>query len=237
MHGQPGVDFPETKAVVDLICGMDAGVSWVEDVTDDEIIITAPKDRQQRQIHVDPGERLDLVWTGPEELRALPAEVVAVETSGEPCWRLRATGPAGRGQRRAAVRATMQLRVRITKGTGHLDGVTVDVSEGGSRCILDAAPEPVTGEKDAATGPSDEASAAAPAQPVELTVGDVIEVAVSGSDGESIEAKAEVIRRHSRQDAKSEVSIRFIGLSEYQEDSIRRWVFAQLRDMRQRGLL
>ena len=55
--------------------------------------------------------------------------------------------------------------------------------------------------------------------------------------GQRLTAQAEVIRRHPREDAHTELSIRFIGLGERREDAIRRYVFAEMRDLRTRGLI
>jgi len=48
---------------------------------------------------------------------------------------------------------------------------------------------------------------------------------------------SEISRRHPRDDARTELSLRFIGLPEHAQDDLRRLVFARLRDLRQRGLL
>lgn len=69
-----------------------------------------------------------------------------------------------------------------------------------------------------------------------LDVGDVVRVSALLPDL-VITCLAEVTRRHPREDARMEVSLRFIGLPERQQDLVRRRVFARLRDLRRRGLL
>lgn len=226
MAGEPGVDHPEVMAVVDVLAADrgDALMSWVESVSDGELVLTAGKDRSQRTVRMDVGERLELIWKGPEELRALPAELVAVETgSGEATWRVRPTGRASRGQRRAAVRAPIGFHAEVTLGRTPCEGVTVDVSEGGMRLLLDPA----------APAGDDEPAAVSSA----VEVGTVLPAAVDLASGRRVTCQAEVVRRHHREDARVELSMRFIGLAEPQQDAIRRDVFAALRDLRSRGLI
>jgi PilZ domain len=242
--GEPGVDYPENKAVVDVVATSrsDVLMSWVEEVRDDELIITAPRDRSQRRASLENGERLELVWKGPDELRALPAELVGVDDAAEPRWHVRSTGPAVRGQRRAAVRAPMVLAVQIVRGSERLEGRTVDLSEGGVRCIFDGPAERQVGAgqvgagKTAGEPPTADAEAQESETPQRLQVGDVVQV-LTGWDGEEVSSRGEVVRRYPRQDGREEVSIRFIGLPQYVEDSIRRRVFTTLRELRLRGLM
>jgi hypothetical protein len=238
--GEPGVDYPEDKTVVDVIASSrtDALMSWVEEVRADELVVTVPRDRSQRPVNLETGERVEMVWKGPEDLRALPVELVAVEKGQEPSWRLRPVGPAGRGQRRAAVRTPIVLSVQIVKGELALSGVTTDLSEGGLRCLLEQ-PEQPSGDSAGQAGPADPAKTAdavKAAAPAGFGSGDVVEVSAS-LDGTALTCQAEVVRRHHRNDARTELSLRFIGLSEFLQDVIRRHVFATLRDLRLRGLV
>jgi c-di-GMP-binding flagellar brake protein YcgR len=181
---------------------------------------------------------VELIWKGPEELRALPAELVAVEKAPEPRWRLRRVGPANRGQRRAAVRTPITLSVQIAKSGLALSGVTIDLSEGGMKCVLERPQRPASdgagrsGRAESGnTGEAVKADAAA-----DFGSGDVVAVSAS-LGGSAFTCQAEVVRRHHREDARTELSLRFIGLSEFQQDVIRRHVFATLRDLRLRGLV
>jgi hypothetical protein len=72
---------------------------------------------------------------------------------------------------------------------------------------------------------------------VELPLGQQVEVSLALEDGEPVRAKAEVVRRHPRTDRRVEVSIRFVGLPERDEDRIRARVFTELRVLRSRGAL
>ncbi len=218
MAGEPGVDHPEAMAVVDVLAASrgDAVMSFVQAANGSELVLTVGLDRAQRRVRLEPGERLELVWKGPEELRSLPAELVSVDTSGaEPTWTVTAVGQASRGQRRAAVRAPLDFRAEIVLDKAPFEGVTVDISEGGMRCLIDGAGHDRGGVPE---------------------VGTVVPVTVHLENGR-VRCQAEVVRRHHRDDRRAEVSMRFIGLPEPDQDTIRRNVFAGLRDLRSRGLI
>ncbi|MBN1094025.1 PilZ domain-containing protein [Blastococcus sp. TML/M2B] len=238
MLGEPGVDFPEEKTVLDVVATSrgDVLVSWVEEVRDDELIVSIPKDRAQRGVPMHNGERLELIWRGPEELRALPVELIDTQSAAGPCLRLRAVGPAGRGQRRAAVRAPLVLPIQVSRPTHSLRGNTLDLSEGGLRCLLHPAnAEDHTSAVDAPPneGPREDARDGASGL---LEVGQVVDLTIGEADDE-LRGRGEVVRRHPRNDKLQEVSVRFIGLPVHLEDAIRRRVFANLREMRMRGLM
>ena len=205
------------------------------------------------------GEYLQLVWKGPEGLRALPAELTEVLPGEEPRWLVRPMGPATRGQRRNAVRAPMSLSVEVVSGRTQLIGETIDVSEGGLHCLFQ--PDGGTSTREhhatataAAAGAAGDGAAeneqttageggaeAAPAGGsgrVELTSGTQLEVTMSlGGREQPVRSKAEVVRVHPRTDRRIEVSLRFLDLPEREEDRIRARVFTELRVLRSRGLL
>jgi hypothetical protein len=246
MTGEPGVDYPEEKMPIDVRAQSrgDNLLSFVESTENGELILAVGEDRQRRPVRLEPGEHLELMWRGPDELRSVPAELIAVENGNRPTWRVRTIGPAARGQRRAAVRAPMDFPVTLAQGARTLTGVSVDLSEGGLRCLLDegqddrrttsaaAAPSPADGQT-AAGG--DVAVTVATEQL--LQVGSIQQVTVRLDDRDYVTAKGEVVRHFPRADKREEVSIRFIGLPEKMEDLIRARVFARLRDLRARGIL
>ena len=167
----------------------------------------------------------------------MPAELVGTEDHGEPCWRLRPTGPASRGQRRAAVRAPLDFQVRATAGRTELAGVTLDISEGGFRGVfqppVDEPSSSAVGGPAAVDGsPTDEVSVV----DMLFGIGAVLDVTVD-LQTEELRTQAEVMRRHAREDGLRELSIRFIGMSEHKQDRVRARVFAGLRELRARGLL
>lgn len=238
--GVPGFDHPEERAVVELLLA-DRGevlISWVERVEDEEVVVTAGRDRAQRSVRLDPGDRVEVVWKDTSELRSLPTRFdAAAGSGGETVWHLTPTGPAVRGQRRAAVRAPIPLEVVATRGRTTLAGTTVDISEGGFRAVfrpevLPDAPGVVPKAPSAADAPSGD-----PAPAAGFEAGEVLDVVVDLEPGDQFRAQAEVTRDHQRQDENIEVSVRFIGLHEKAQDVVRARVFAGLRELRQRGLL
>ncbi|MGY1681313.1 PilZ domain-containing protein [Geodermatophilus sp. SYSU D01176] len=233
----PGVDYPEAREPVDVQAASrgDVLTSFVHEAADGALVLTVPMDRSSRRVRVDLGEYAQLVWKGPEGLRALPVELVEVIPGDEPHWRVKPMGPSTRGQRRNAVRAPMSLPVEVLVGEVQLIGETVDVSEGGVRSLF----QPVggTATKDRAPAPAGGESTA-PSDRVELPVGSRHDVALAlGSPDEPIRCSAEVVRRHPRTDRRIEVSLRFVDLPERDEDRIRARVFTELRVLRSRGLL
>jgi hypothetical protein len=223
--GQTHQALPEEKTVVDLV-GMPHGrgaTSIVQAVSGDEIVMAVPEDSAQHPVRPEPGTRLELVWKESEGLLALPVEVIGTEPGPPSQLRVRRTGPAVPGQRRDAVRAPMVLPVQLTREKEQLTGLTLDISEGGLRCTLDAHTEP-----------SADAQAVDPAE--KLAVGDGVAVVVT-LDNAVVEGRAVVVRRHGREGGRSQLSLRFVDLPEVTQDLIRRQVFANLRDLRLRGLI
>jgi hypothetical protein len=217
--------MPGPKTVVDLV-GIEDGrvaTSIIEEISGDAIVLAVPQDRERRSVRPEPGTRLELVWKDPDGLLALPVQVVAGEAAAE--LRVRRTGSPTAGQRRSTVRAPLLLPVQLTRGQDEASGLTVDISEGGLRCVLDTA------------GPAP-ASTDGPAAPPtrEMAVGDRIAVVVALDTG-VMQGCGEVVRRHSRDDGRSELSLRFVELPEATQDLIRRRVFTGLRDLRLRGLI
>jgi PilZ domain len=207
---------PAAGSVVELMAASrsDTLIGWSEGRQADDLVVSAPLDRSQRPVSLGIGEHVELVWQTSGELRALPVVLVAVDSGERPRWRLRVAGVLRRGQRRDAVRAPLTVPVHVGPELAAVAGTTVDVSEGGLRCILDGKRQP---------SPS-------------MAVGDVARVAVTFPEL-TITCLSEVTRQHAREDALVELSLRFIGLTENQEDLIRRRVFARLRELRHRGLL
>lgn len=239
MTGEPGKDYPEEKSPIDVRAQSrgDTLLSFVERVDNGELVISAGEDRQKRPVRLDAGEPLEVMWRGPDEMRTVPAELVAVETGELTTWRVRLVGPAARGQRRAAVRAPMDFRVTLKEGVQTLGGVTVDLSEGGMRCVLDDAPSAADTGTASLPAPGDAQTEADATPDTLLTVGSIHEVTVFFDGGEYVTAKGEVVRHFPREDQREEASIRFIGLPEKMGDLVRARVFARLRDMRARGIL
>jgi hypothetical protein len=220
MTADPDDGFPEHGTVLDLIPASrgDRFLSWVEAVDDDEFVVTAPKDRSARPVEIPVGERVDVVWRSPAGLCSVPCVLAAVERSEHPRWVLRRADAVQRGQRRDAVRAPLVVPVQLGPDTAPAGGTTVDLSEGGLRCVLDKGPAPEWLE--------------APGQ----AIGTVVQVSVQLSDL-TVSCLGEITRRFPREDARTELSVRFVGMSEHDQDEVRRRIFDRLRDLRRRGLI
>ena len=220
MSVDPGDAYPQQGTVLDLIPASrgDTFMSWAEAVGADELVVTAPKDRSTGPVDVPVGERVDVVWKGSRGLCSLPCVLTAVERSEQPRWVLRGAGTVQRGQRRDAVRAPLTVPVQLGPDTARIDGTTVDLSEGGLRCVLEKGPAPEWLES--------------PGQ----AIGTVVQVSVELSDL-TVACLAEITRHFPRDDARTELSVRFIGLSEHDQDEVRRRIFSRLRELRHRGLM
>ncbi|QBX55370.1 PilZ domain-containing protein [Nocardioides seonyuensis] len=214
--GVPGVDFPEARDVVDVMVPGRGEVllSRVETGADADIVVTVGETRHQRRLPLPVGERLELVWKGPEDLRSLPVEIVALLPGETPLWQLRPVGPSSRGQRRSAVRAELAVPFSLRFKTDEAAGTTIDVSEGGARGVF-ATPTDVEDADSIFVQ--------------DLEPGDPVTVRLGFDEGE-MTCRAEVVRRfQQRPDHRPEVTFKFVGLSEKDADRVRAQVFVQLR--------
>ena len=225
MPGGTGEDNPAVGTVLDLVAASrdEAFMSWLDAVDGDDLVVSIPHDLAQRPVTLAAGEQIELVWKASGGLRSLPVVLVGIDLGEPPRWRLRRAGVAKRGQRRDAVRAPLRAPVTLGAEGTAAHGTTVDLSEGGLRCILDHERRPASGENDTDTRTS-------------FRVGDVVRASVTFPEV-TVTCLSEISRRHPRDDGRTELSMRFIGLSEQVQDDLRRRVFARLRELRQRGLL
>jgi hypothetical protein len=226
MLGVPGEDYPEVGTVLDLIPASrgDAFMSWMDDVSDEDLMVSIPQDRARRPLALAVGEQIEVIWKASGALRCLPVVLAGIDLGEPPHWRLRSAGVVKRGQRRDAVRAPLRAPVTLGTRASPARGTTLDLSEGGLRCVLDRDARPVPG----AIAPVSAHSS--------FRVGDVVRLSVTLPDL-TVTCLSEISRQHPRDDARTELSLRFIGLPEHVQDDLRHRVFARLRDLRQRGFL
>ncbi|MGY1604565.1 PilZ domain-containing protein [Geodermatophilus sp. SYSU D00815] len=219
MKGKPGVDHPAERESVDVAAaGRDDFLqSFVDQVGESTLVLTVGEDKDRARVRLEPGELLELVWRGPGGMRVVPAELLRVRPSEHrPTWEVRLTGPATDGQRRAAVRAPSTFPVGLRLADSVVEATGVDLSETGLRCWLALASLPT-----------------AAAEPL----GDGVTVTAAVTLGPHVvEGEAVVIRGRVGEGERMEVSLRFTDLDERREDVIRRFVFAQLRELRARGI-
>jgi hypothetical protein len=108
------------------------------DVSTDHALVVSPQSEESGwKTRVDLADKVEVFWVAGNEERTLPAQIVEVEGGAEPRWHLVPTGPAGRSQRRKAVRARIALPVVLPWADHQLAGHTVDVSEAGMRAQVD----------------------------------------------------------------------------------------------------
>jgi hypothetical protein len=211
MTSEPGVDHPEEQTEADVsLAGRGISVSSrVELVTGDVVVVRPSAGEFVEQAVVRPGDVVEVFWKSKDTRRAMPAEVLDVETGAVVRWRLRTTGPAEESQRRTAVRG--RVGVPVTAGIGPVDltGETVDLSENGMRAQFEG------------FGVLPEAGAS-------------LDLVFQLEDGE-IRTKAEVVRTQAR-GARWLMSIRFLNIQEKDQDRVRRRVFQALREERAKSI-
>ncbi len=211
MTSVPGVDHPEEQGEADVTLAA-RGISVssrVEFVGDGVITVRPSAGEFVEQSVVVPGDSVEVYWKAAETRRALPAQVLEVESGAVVRWRLRVTGPAEESQRRTAVRGRVTVPVTAGHGSVDLTGESMDLSENGIRAQFEgfgAVPE---------SGAS-------------------LDLVVTLEDGE-VRTKAEVVRAQAR-GARWIMSIRFVGIQEKDQDRVRRRVFQALREERARSM-
>ena len=215
----PDVDFPSVRELVDIVAdGLGESLTAVAVEAGRGVLrTTVGQTGANRRVRLEPGTQLRVTWRTGRDVFGVPAELVTVHDGVEPTWELRVLGPVERTQRRGAVRAPLRLAVTVNAGKEDRTGVTVDLSEGGARLLLDTAPTDSDGS-------------------VPHTSGDRLRLSLD-LDGTVVEDDVRLVRRFLRDDDRWEVSVRFTGLSERSEDDIRRRVFSELRTLRARGVL
>jgi hypothetical protein len=109
------------------------------------VVVRPDPDRPVDEIQ--PGDRVEIYWVGGNEERTLGGEVSSIDGGAAPRWHIAVSGMAERSQRRKAVRARVAVEVLIPWAGGQMTGLTVDLSEGGMRALMDGwglPPEPGT---------------------------------------------------------------------------------------------
>src|SRR5215217_819327 len=127
---EPGIDHPEVDGEAqDSLPGRGITVSSrVESLGGDVLSVRPSVGEYVDQNVVTQGSVVEIQWQRPEDQRAAPAEVVAVESGALLRWRLRITGPAEVGMNNL-----------------ELKGESSDLSEDGAKISLDGfgiQPEP-----------------------------------------------------------------------------------------------
>ncbi|HET9442184.1 MAG TPA: PilZ domain-containing protein [Acidimicrobiales bacterium] len=173
----------------------------------DDLVLRAPSALTGRTTGLQPGDHVVVsiaTTTGAQELLC---SVVFAPAGGD--WTVRLHGPALRSQRRAYVRIPLASLVTLCREDEHLRVATVDLSEGGFRCV---------------------------ARSEGLELGEEIEVAFD-LHGITVPVRAELVRRQPRHDDRWELAFRFVDLRARDADRIRAFVFNRQIQARMKGVL
>jgi PilZ domain-containing protein len=215
--GRPNIDYPAADTALSVVpFGQDdASTSRVRRVGENNLHVTVARNGVGEAVRVDPGESMELSWQADDGFRSVHAVMVDVAADG--LWQLRVKGEATRIQRREAVRAPLGLPVRVVFGQTELVGSTIDLSEGGLRCVF---------------RPHGDLGSSIPFPRAGQPIGLVLDLY-----SDQLETQVEFIRRRPRNDSLHEWSLKFTVLPEGAKDLVRSHVFTALRNARSRGLV
>ena len=205
--------------------GGDPLLTWCEGPPAADVLVRRRSTGRQRPATLDIGEHLQTL-SGRTTGTSVHCPSSSPRSIGErPRWRLRVEGVLRRGQRRDAVRAPMTFPFGGSERPDHR-GMTVDVSEGGCRCVLDRGRSPLPTLLSARPPRRFRRHPPRASRPDLRPVPGVHDHVPRRGDAPACPGGPP-----------GELSLRFIGLTEPQQDLIRRRVFARLRELRNRGLL
>ena len=176
------------------------------DRSDDFVLVVRPFAGGPAAEAVRLGDPVEIYWVSGYEERTLPAKVASIEEGAESSWTLQPTGPAERSQRRKSVRGRVELPIVMPWAGGLLRGLTVDLSEGGMKALVDGwglPPESGT--------------------PTTITL--------QLEDGVVVDLEGEVVW-HAARGPKWLLAVRFLGVEDRDADTLRRRVFRALREER-----
>jgi c-di-GMP-binding flagellar brake protein YcgR len=217
VDGRPNIDYPAADTALSVVpFGQDdALTSRVRTIGAKNMHVTSPRNGLGEAVTLHRGESMELSWQAEDGFRSVQAQLIDVGADG--LLQLRVTGQATRTQRRDAVRAPLGLPVRVVYGRTELVGSTIDLSEGGLRCVFRP-------HADLGTNiPFPQAG-----HPIEL---------VLDLYSDQLATQVEFVRRRKRDDQLHEWSLKFSQLPEAAADLIRSHVFTALRNARARGLV
>jgi len=188
---------PSQTALVCLVAASDAK----------RLVLTAPLPSQVTGIRAGVGSRAEVSWGDDEGLRMLPAELLGVQQARVPLWHFRTLGPVEQVQRRSSVRMALTAPVQVRHSGRIFVGTTLDLSEGGLRCI-------VTGDSDPAAG-------------------DMVDLALFLDDDHNpLRIAASIVRVLRHDPRQVTLVLQFRALNDQDQDQIRTRVFIEQRNRR-----
>jgi len=120
-------------------------VDRVGDTAQDELLLREPVEVDGTgSANADAGAALCLVWCSPAGRHDLPATFTGLARERVRLWRVQPNGFVTTTQQREFARAGDALPVTVRRDEQAWPGVVVDLSEGGARCVLEAATRPPT---------------------------------------------------------------------------------------------
>ena len=203
-------DLPDIDELVDVTLDSrtEPLAAVIGAVTEDTVLLGQPIDRTGRIVLPEIGEGGLLVWGGGGNLRQAPIAVLETHRRPDPMWLVRLTAAAGRCQRRAFVRANVNLPVLVRHTEADFEVTAVDLSEGGMRCNTRSEAHFKAGDS----------------------------VVAEFSPGRPMIVPATVTRlRRGDDERPTELGLSFDDLGMADADNIRRYVFSQLLEQRRRG--
>jgi c-di-GMP-binding flagellar brake protein YcgR len=184
-------------------------VCWVAASDAKRLVLAAPPERGRPSPAPRRGDVAQVMWVGARGLRSLPVELLGVQKEIVPLWHFRRVGPEVAAQRRTSVRADLKVPVEVTRGGLVLRGTTLDLSEGGVQCAVQAT------------------------SPVPPQLGDEVSIAMSLDEGaDPFRARGAIIRIRPSAGDRWRLTVKFVGLENYELDLLRTRVFHELRDQR-----
>jgi hypothetical protein len=182
--------------------------SRVEGRDGHELVIAAPTTPRDGLLLAQPGDSLRLQWTLADRgLGTTEGTVVASRLNPLPVWRVQCVEPELH-QRREYARLPITLTVILGSGERGQELSSIDLSEGGMRCLTPAS--------------------------MRLNLGDLIEAEVD-FEGPPIRIVAEVVRIiETGELGMLDIGLRFLDLPERDGERIRKFIFQQ--QARQRAM-
>jgi hypothetical protein len=140
------------------------------------------------------GTRTLLIWPTDRGWHRLETDLVAELPGHVVLWSLRPLGRPSVEQRRAFARAPVALRVRLQRAEQTWHGVTLDIGEGGLRCVISDPGELAAGAHLLVTMAIDEREISCSAELLEVSV--LNGRSVVRARFEDLGRSADILRRH-----------------------------------------
>lgn len=208
-----GMDWPSlnSRAWLRLSCCGAEHPTRVEGFTEKGCILAAPS--LPHTTDVDPRIAKDgffLGWVNVHHALEVPAELVEATTGHLPTWTIEATGDVQETQRRAFVRLSMNLpiKLQLLVSGPPFEGEAVDLSEGGLRAYMPAnSPDPLENAYDAT-----------------FSLG-----------GKEFKVRSQTAWWGGIESGRRAIGVRFLHDSPSVADEIRRYIFAEQLERRRRS--